>query len=159
VNTHSHLWQTAYRTIASNTSLWEYFNRYSEYASSYFFEPEDVYIGQLMGLYEALDAGTTTTLDHAHHTWDIDTSAAGLQATIDSGGRCFWAYAFHDVEGFTVEEQLANLRSLAESDITKGTRTELGVAYDAFGPNPNVDQTSKVVALAKSVQPPLLAPR
>lgn len=33
IDTHRHGWQTAYRTIGSNTTLAEYFNRYGEFAA------------------------------------------------------------------------------------------------------------------------------
>jgi len=52
IDTHRHGWQTAFKTIASNTSLAEYFLRYGEYVAGPYFTPEDVYIGQLAGLYE-----------------------------------------------------------------------------------------------------------
>jgi len=34
INTHLHGWQTAFKTLGSNTSLVEYFNRYGEYAGT-----------------------------------------------------------------------------------------------------------------------------
>lgn len=52
IDTHRHGWQTAFKTIGSNTSLAEYFLRYGEYVVGPYFTPEDVYIGQLAGLYE-----------------------------------------------------------------------------------------------------------
>jgi cytosine/adenosine deaminase-related metal-dependent hydrolase len=36
INTHFHGWQTAFKTLGSNTSLVEYFNRYGEYAGTRF---------------------------------------------------------------------------------------------------------------------------
>ncbi|PKS08471.1 hypothetical protein jhhlp_004854 [Lomentospora prolificans] len=132
IDTHRHGWQTAFRTIGSNTSLWEYFNRYGEFVTNSLFTPDDVYIGQLAGLYEALNAGVTTTLDHAHHTWSDLTAEAGLQASADSGARVFWAYAFHEVEGYTIEQQMVNFKKLADADIVKGTPATLGIAYDGF---------------------------
>lgn len=162
VDTHTHRWQTAYRTLASNATLWEYFNRYGEFASEGLFDADDVYLGQLMGLYEALNAGTTTSLDHAHHTWSEETSMAGLQASIDSGTRVFWAYALRQLESFPLESQLADFRAIADSGIANGTRTSLGVASDYFGPDPVLDEIEPVVELAKYVppttQPPLPLP-
>ncbi|CAG9991761.1 unnamed protein product [Clonostachys byssicola] len=133
VDTHAHRWQTAYRTIGSNTTLWEYFARYGEFASEGLVEPEDVYIGELMGLLESINAGTTTTLDHAHHTWSVDTAKSGLDATIDSGARVFWSYVIHQLQNFTIDDQFANFRALAESDAFDGTTVNLGLAFDGFG--------------------------
>lgn len=95
-------------------------------------DAEDVYIGQLAGLYEALNAGVTTTLDHAHHTWSNETSEAGLQASVDSGARVFWAYAFHELQNYTIVEQIGNFRDIAKAAVYEGSPTTLGMAYDAF---------------------------
>ncbi len=149
IDTHKHGWQTAFKTIGSNTSLVEYFARYGEFASAGLLTPEDVYIGQLAGLYEALNAGVTTILDHAHHTWSNDTAVAGLNASIDSSARVFWAYAFHNVTNFTVPEEIPNFRDIATKASFKGTRTSLGIAYDSFGPNPNVGEVNSLLGLAE----------
>ncbi|KAM5345230.1 hypothetical protein ACJ41O_011092 [Fusarium nematophilum] len=132
IDTHRHGWQTAFRTLASNTTLWEYFQRFSEFSVEGLLTAEDVYIGQLAGLYEALNAGVTTTLDHAHHTWSDETSEAGLRASVDSGARVFWAYAFHVLQNYSIEEQFENFREIAKAAIFENTPTTLGIAYDAF---------------------------
>lgn len=55
VDTHRHLWQTALKTLASNTTLSEYFHRYGEFAvARSSFTAEDVYYGQLAGIYDLL---------------------------------------------------------------------------------------------------------
>lgn len=151
VDTHRHGWQTAFRTIASNTSLAEYFTRYGEYAAAGLLSADDVYIGQLAGLYEALNAGVTTTLDHAHHTWSDETSEAGLKGSIDSGARVFWSYAFHNVTNYTISEQLENFRSIATKAEFDGTPTTLGVACDFFGTDGVLADITAVVGLAKYV--------
>ncbi|CAI6087419.1 unnamed protein product [Clonostachys chloroleuca] len=148
IDTHRHGWQTGLKTLGSNTSLWEYYDRYSEYAAGSSYAIEDVYIGQLAGLLEALNAGVTTTLDHAHHTWSNDTSKAGIQASIDSWARVFWSYAFHDLPDFTVSEQFANFRDIAETGTFKNTATTLGIACDFFGPDPTLENVQRVVELA-----------
>ncbi|KAK1572719.1 amidohydrolase [Colletotrichum navitas] len=149
IDTHRHGWQTAFKTIASNTSLAEYFTRYGEYAAVGLLNADDVYIGQLAGLYEALNAGVTTMLDHAHHTWSNQTAEAGLKASIDSGARVFWSYAFHNVTNYTVSEQLENFRDIATKAEFDGTATSLGVACDFFGPDPVLADVNAVVDLAK----------
>ncbi|KAI9782304.1 MAG: hypothetical protein M1816_001917 [Peltula sp. TS41687] len=150
IDTHRHGWQTAFKTIGSNTSLAEYFGRYGEFALAVQqYTPEDVYIGQLAGLYEALNAGVTTTLDHAHHTWSVETAAAGLAASIESGGRVFWCYTFHNIpNNFSVPQQMANFRNIASNGSFKNTSTSLGIAYDSFDSSDR-NQTSAVIALAR----------
>ncbi|KAL0943416.1 amidohydrolase family protein [Colletotrichum truncatum] len=149
IDTHRHGWQTGFKTIASNTSLAEYFTRYGEYSAAGLLSPEDVYIGQITGLYEALNAGVTTTLDHAHHTWSNETSEAGLNGSIDSGARVFWSYAFHNVTNYTVSEQLANFRDIATKASFQGSTTSLGIACDFFGPDPVLADVNAVIDLAK----------
>ncbi|KAK3313976.1 amidohydrolase [Apodospora peruviana] len=149
IDTHKHGWQTAFKTLGSNTSLPDYFNRYGEFATEGLLTADDVYLGQLTGIYEALNGGVTTILDHAHHTWSNATSQAGLKASIDSGGRIFWAYAFHHIANFTVAEQVANFRDLATKADFEGTPTTLGVAYDLFGPNPDLEEVKTVMGLVK----------
>ncbi|KAF5024439.1 hypothetical protein F66182_3525 [Fusarium sp. NRRL 66182] len=138
IDTHHHGWQTAFKTLASNTTLAEYFARYGEFASAARFTAEDVYWGQLAGLYEALNAGVTTTLDHAHHTWSNETAYAGLDASIESGARVFWAYTFHDIPAlnYTIQDQVPNFVEIAESNAFENSNVELGIAYDLFGPQP-----------------------
>ncbi|KAK0625143.1 amidohydrolase [Bombardia bombarda] len=148
IDTHKHGWQTGFKTLASNTSLVEYFNRYGEFPADGLLNADDVYIGQLAGIYEALNSGVTTILDHAHHSWDPATTEAGLQASIDSGSRIFWGYTFHNVTNFTIDEQLVHFRELATNASYGGTPTELAIAFDSFGPNPNLRQVDAIVGLA-----------
>ncbi|KAF4341199.1 amidohydrolase family [Fusarium beomiforme] len=150
IDTHRHGWQTAFKTLGSNTTLAQYFGRYGEFAAAPHFNAEDVYWGQLAGLLEALNAGVTTSLDHAHHTWSNETAYAGLKASIESGARVFWAYTFHDVPAlnYTVKDQIPNFIDMVESEIFNGSNVELGIAYDSFGPNPP-DDAKNVADLAR----------
>lgn len=48
VDTHRHGWQTAYKTLGSNTTLAEYFDRYGEFTqASTVFTADDIYLGQV----------------------------------------------------------------------------------------------------------------
>lgn len=132
VDIHRHGWQTLYRTLLSNLTISTYLSRYGEYAAAGYIDAEQVYISQLEGLYEALDAGTTTSLDHAHHTWSDDTAYAGLKGSIDSGARVFWSYAFHEVANYTVAQQVANFREISKAAPFKDTPVSLGIACDLF---------------------------
>ena len=72
----------------------------------------------------------TTTLDHAHHTWSRETSRAGLQASLDSGARVFWAYTFHEAANFTFDDQVDDWLGLFEE--TTSNTTEVVIAYDGW---------------------------
>ncbi|KAL7754765.1 hypothetical protein ACKLNR_015435 [Fusarium oxysporum f. sp. zingiberi] len=145
IDTHRHGWHTLFKTLMSNTTIAEYFGRFSEFASAGRLNPDQVYISQLAGLYEALNAGVTTTLDHAHHTFSDDTSYAGLNASIESGARVIWAYAFHNVTNYTVSEQLVNFRDIAKAAKFNGTNVDLGIACDFFGGVDAVVQDAEAV--------------
>ena len=149
IDTHRHGWQTAYKTLASNTSLVEYFSRYGEFASAGKWSAEDVYNSQLAGLYEAANAGVTTMLDHAHHTWDAPTSEAGLRASIDSGTRVFWAFTFHNTSVAEIPALTTVFRDIARNASFEGSPTSLGISYDAFGPDPNINEVNTIMDLAK----------
>lgn len=135
--------------MASNTTLAEYAFRYSAFSvAPSIFTPDDIYISQLAGLHEAVAAGVTTTLDHAHHTWTPDHSAAGVTASIDSGARVLFGYNFQNSSAeFGVPEQISQWKDLAAS--TSGSLTELVVAYDDFAWNPDGANTKAVMELVK----------
>ena len=150
IDTHRHGWQTVFKTMASNTTLIEFFGRYSSFVAPFFWNATDIYDSQLAGLYEALNAGVTTSLDHATNTWSKDASEAGLQACIDSGARVFWGFTFANITGLiTVEQLYPVLRSIAKKPGLKDSPTSLGIAYDGWGPNPNVGEIDKIMALAR----------
>lgn len=156
IDTHRHGWQTVFKTMASNTTLAEYAFRYSAFAvAPSIFTPDDIYISQLAGLHEAVAAGVTTILDHAHHTWTPDHSAAGLTASIDSGARVFFGYNFQNSSAeFGVPEQIAQGKELHSS--TTGSLTELVVAYDDFAWNPTGANTRAVMELINQRKVPVL---
>jgi cytosine/adenosine deaminase-related metal-dependent hydrolase len=153
VDTHRHGWHTVYRTLAPNVSLAQYFHRLGEYAAHTLLSADDVYISQLTGLYQALSAGVTTTLDHAHHTWSPETSFACFKASADSGVRVIWSYAIHDIgEMFTIDQQFEDLIRISENygREWKGSNVEIGIAYDRFGIAPTAE-VQRALDLARHV--------
>jgi cytosine/adenosine deaminase-related metal-dependent hydrolase len=152
IDTHRHGWQTAFKTMASNTTLIEFFGRYSSFVAPFFWNATDVYDSQLAGLYESLNAGVTSSLDHATATWSKDAAEAGLNASIDSGARVFYGFSFANISGvITVEQLYPVFRDLAKKPALKKSPTTLGIAYDGWGPNPNVPEIDKIMALAKEL--------
>lgn len=156
IDTHRHGWQTAFRSIAGNTTLPEYFFRYGQYAALGAFTADDVYAGQLAGLYECLNAGVTTTLDHAHHCWDAATSKAGLDASIDSGLRVYWCYTFHDLtNGFDHAQQLQVAEQLRTDARLEKSPAAFGVAYDGWNMSP-AETVQSVVEFITTKNVPVL---
>lgn len=150
IDTHRHGWQTAYKTLGSNTTLAEYFSRYGEFTqASTVFTADDVYLGQLTGIYEALNSGVTSILEHAHATFSNDTSAAYLNASMDSGVRMWWCYAFHELtNGFSIQDQIANFQHLSQDSRLSQSLVEMGMAYDAFA-SASSDEIQSIITLAK----------
>ncbi|KAK4172115.1 putative hydrolase protein [Triangularia setosa] len=139
VDTHHHGWQTAYKTIGSNASLVDYFNRFGEFLTAQFypFDRDEVYYSQVAGLYEALNAGVTTTLDHAHHTFSNSTSGSKPPSTAAPASN------------YTIQEQFVNHRAIASNALYSGTPTTLGIVYGSFGPNPNTSIVSTILDLIR----------
>ncbi|KAI1848135.1 hypothetical protein JX265_005868 [Neoarthrinium moseri] len=146
IDTHRHGWQTVFKTMGSNTTLAEYAGRYSAMVAEPLFTPDDLYISQITGIYEAVAAGVTTILDHAHHTWSREHSAAGFNASVDSGSRIFFAYTFQNAStGFGIQDQIIQWRELAAK--ISSNLTELVVGYDDWTANPDGADTLAVLDL------------
>lgn len=64
VDTHHHLWQTQLKGRHANELLLDYMASGNLQSSNY--TKEDIYWGQLGGCLEAINAGTTTVVDHSH---------------------------------------------------------------------------------------------
>lgn len=131
IDTHRHGWQTALKTLGSNSTLAEYFFTFSSPAAGPLYTAADVYESQLAGLLEAVNAGVTTTLDHAHSLWSTDRAEAGLEASVESGARVFWAPAIDPAAGYSVSEQIRDWRRWNKRAFPGGLVT-LGLAYDGW---------------------------
>ncbi|KAH9890224.1 amidohydrolase [Xylariomycetidae sp. FL2044] len=154
IDTHRHGWQTALKTLASNTTLAEYVQRYVYEAMASAFAPDDLYISQLAGLLEALNAGVTTTLDHAHNTWSKELTEPGLHASVDSGARVYWAHSFSPFGPYSLKDQMANFRAWDKQSKEGDGLVTVSMAWDFWSVAP--DATKQVVALAKEVSTPVL---
>ncbi|THV04583.1 amidohydrolase family protein [Dendrothele bispora CBS 962.96] len=151
IDTHRHGWQTAFRTIASNTTLSEYAERYGEFSQAQqLFTPSDMYFGQFAGMLESLNAGVTSIVDHAHGTFSRETAGAYFNGTVDSGARVFWCYGIHDLQnGFSVNDQIEDFKELKNQLVSRGeTVTTLGIAYDGFSMS-SLDEIQTVMEFAR----------
>ncbi|KAI1068701.1 hypothetical protein LB507_006216 [Fusarium sp. FIESC RH6] len=90
IDTHHHVWQTQVKGRHADHGLLEYMAPGNMVSHSY--KPEDVFWGQLGGCLEALEAGTTTIVDHAHISYSPEHNSAALSATISSGVRSIYCY-------------------------------------------------------------------
>lgn len=133
VDTHRHTWQTTYRTIASNTTLAEYFSRYSPFSNVLgLFSPGDFYLSQMVGLFEALNAGVTSLLDHSHNIAAKEDADAALDAYLDSGARVFFGYNFDPRGNFSIPDRAAHFRELQKDSRLSGSAVTIGLSCDAW---------------------------
>jgi cytosine/adenosine deaminase-related metal-dependent hydrolase len=132
INTHMHAWQTAYRTLAPNTTLASYFFSYGQFSSSIkSFSPEDIYISCLEGYLEGINGGVTSVVEHSHGNWEIDAIKKAYEATVDSGARVYWCLAVEDREKCSSEDMVNYLREVNSRGQDK--LVSLGLAWDSVG--------------------------
>lgn len=96
VDTHRHVWEGILRNIGTDVPL--------EGEASYLtfilntlapvYRPEDAYIGNLVGLYGAIDAGITSILDWSHIQATREHGDAVIKALQESGMRAVFAYGY-----------------------------------------------------------------
>ena len=91
IDTHRHMWQTAMRGYGADWTLSQYFVwYYLEHGRA--FRPEDIYAGNLLSAWEALEAGVTTTVDWSHGLQTVDHAEAAVDALQEVPGRFVLAY-------------------------------------------------------------------
>ncbi|HEY7381385.1 MAG TPA: amidohydrolase family protein [Gaiella sp.] len=91
VDTHRHTWETNARGLLPDCTLPEYV-RFVKQDLGLRFRSEDVYLGNLIGALEALDAGITTMLDWSHISHTPEHSDAAVEGLRDSGIRGVYAH-------------------------------------------------------------------
>ena len=91
VDTHRHTWQTPVRGVLPSCTLDEYFaGMLNNIGVQY--RAEDVYIANLMGALEALNAGITTLLDWSHVNNTPQHADAAIKGLSDAGIRAVYAH-------------------------------------------------------------------
>jgi 5-methylthioadenosine/S-adenosylhomocysteine deaminase len=97
VDTHRHTWQGAFRLMGFG---WDFptYRQHVQLTWGPRFGPDDAYIGELVGILSALDAGITTVRDESH----IQNSPAHTDAVVcalqDSGIRAIFAHGWPSVD-------------------------------------------------------------
>jgi 5-methylthioadenosine/S-adenosylhomocysteine deaminase len=92
VDSHRHCWQGLLRNIQPDALLSDYISLVLHQMAGHH-RPEDVYLGTLVSLLGAVNAGVTTMLDWAHIQLSPEHSDACVQALADSGMRAVFGYA------------------------------------------------------------------
>jgi 5-methylthioadenosine/S-adenosylhomocysteine deaminase len=91
VNAHMHTWETALRGIAAEWMSASYMKHiHGNIATRY--QPEDNYLGNLMGALGQIDGGTTTLVDWCHNITTLEHAERAIDGLIDSGIRAVFAH-------------------------------------------------------------------
>lgn len=91
VDTHRHTWQTAFRGVGADWTFAQYLAAVHGTLKPHY-EPEDVYLGNLLGRLEALHSGVTTVVDWFHCGRTPEHVDAAIQALRDAPGRSVFCY-------------------------------------------------------------------
>jgi 5-methylthioadenosine/S-adenosylhomocysteine deaminase len=91
VDNHRHMWLSLIRGFAANLTFDQYFGA-ALFGVSPRLTPDDVFVGNLLSAYEALDSGVTTVLDWSHGTNTHEHALAAIEGLKRSGARAVFAY-------------------------------------------------------------------
>ena len=140
INTHVHMWQTAYKTLGPDIFVVQYFLWLSQMSpATKAFTPEDLYISALEGYLDGLNGGVTSYIDHASNNWGKDIMRAGYDAAVDSGARTWWCYDVRPGDDFTPGKQWEAYRGIASEHREKNTSVSLGLSFDGIAHAPEED--------------------
>ncbi|PFH12747.1 amidohydrolase family protein [Burkholderia sp. JKS000303] len=89
VNAHMHTWQTALRGVTANWTLPTYF-RSVHAGLATLFNPDDLYIGTLVGALNQLNLGTTTLGDWCHNNPTPEHTDRAIDGLLESGIRAVY---------------------------------------------------------------------
>ncbi|PSN59406.1 hypothetical protein BS50DRAFT_594650 [Corynespora cassiicola Philippines] len=137
IDSHMHVWQSVFRTIALNAHMGDYESLYGPLGQpQYHLEPNDIYYGTLESIYESFDSGTTTIVENPHHNWYEEISRAGWEASYHSGARVHWAWSIGLSSGirpsYDLNAQVDAFRRLHAEKEWRDTPAELGLNFDNF---------------------------
>lgn len=91
IDTHRHLWESAFKGTASNWTLMEYLNGMLGGIAPKM-GPPDVYLGNLLGALEAMNSGITTIFDWSHIMNSDEHAEAAIKGLRDAGIRAKFGY-------------------------------------------------------------------
>ncbi len=96
IDTHRHVWQTALRGVCHDDTLKGYM-REIRFLRARAYRPEDIRVGNYVGMLEAINAGITAVWDFSHCINTPAHADAALDGLIESGARAVFGYGFNEV--------------------------------------------------------------
>ncbi len=103
VDTHRHTWESLLRAAGPDWSLGQYFTGVRVVMGG-LYTPEDNYVANLLGAYEALDGGMTTLYDWSHNNNSPEHADGVIRGLQDSGIRAVFGYGNANAEWFPPNE-------------------------------------------------------
>jgi 5-methylthioadenosine/S-adenosylhomocysteine deaminase len=91
VDGHRHTWEVLLRGVSADWTLGHYYEGLRRTLAMHY-RPEDLYVANLLGILDGLDAGVTTTLDWCHNINSPEHADAAIAALRDSGARVVFGY-------------------------------------------------------------------
>lgn len=154
VDTHRHTWQTAMRGVCADWTLLDYFRGIRLQVSGAY-DARDVYAGNLVGAFEALDCGVTTVLDFSHCIHTPEHADAAIRGLQEAGLRGTFAYGMFPAPSTrtsftTPQERLADARRVRSEHFAADGLLGMGVALTELGLVP-FEQTRAEVELAREL--------
>ncbi len=126
IDSHRHTWQTQMRGLCADWTLGDYFRGIrSTIAPAY--APDDVYVGNLVGSIEAINAGVTTILDFSHCNNTPAHSDAAVQGLADAGIRAIYGYGFSNSAPANASFMTAGQRLADFARVARGTAFASGL--------------------------------
>ena len=110
VDTHRHTWQTAFRVVGADWTFAQYLVALHGTFKPHH-QPEDVYLGNLLGRLEALHSGVTTMLDWLHCGRTPEHVDAAVHGLRDAPGRSILCYGAGWGTTTPVEDEVRRVRS------------------------------------------------
>ena len=141
VDTHHHVWQTQLKGRHSDDTLLDYTAKGNW--QPYNYTPCDVYWGELGGLLEAVDGGTTCIVDHAHIAYSPSHGLAGFAATLAAEIRSVFCLSITprlekwDTEVVANKELVPSwffplLRDLRAKLLPDNAKVDIGLGFDLY---------------------------
>jgi cytosine/adenosine deaminase-related metal-dependent hydrolase len=103
VDGHRHTWEVLLRGISADWTLGHYYQGLRGILARHY-RAEDLYVANLLGILDGLDAGVTTTLDWCHNINSVEHADAAVQALRDSGSRVVFGYGNSNDEWLPVSD-------------------------------------------------------
>jgi cytosine/adenosine deaminase-related metal-dependent hydrolase len=115
VDNHRHTWQTAFRGVGADWSFADYLAAiHGTLRPNY--QPEDVYLGNLLGRLDALHCGVTTMLDWFHCAQGPEHADAAVAGLRDAPGRSIFCYGAAYRTSDPTEAEIRRVRATVPGD-------------------------------------------